>query len=155
MTQNVAYSTTIVATGGGGGYNFTANNLPSGLSITPQGVITGTVSLGSGRYGVSITAQAGSASYTKSMSIFVAGGSPGAAGGRPYGARRRLHHRRPCRLGVSVVGGGTAPFAERQRSAVGMEMRTSTGGVTFGITPGDGELWGTPLASDSSSPFCL
>ncbi|MHB8342873.1 MAG: putative Ig domain-containing protein [Ferrimicrobium sp.] len=41
-TSNQAYSTTLSATGGAGSYNWSATGLPSGLSMSTSGVISGT-----------------------------------------------------------------------------------------------------------------
>jgi hypothetical protein len=51
-TQDSPYpATTITATGGAGGYTFTANGLPNGLSISSGGVISGTVLSGNSSLG--------------------------------------------------------------------------------------------------------
>src|SRR6185295_7727648 len=48
-TQNAPYTAAIAATGGTGGYTFSTNNIPSGLSLNSStGVISGTVTSGPG-----------------------------------------------------------------------------------------------------------
>ncbi len=70
-TRRLLYSTTEHAYGGGGTYNWTAANLPAGLSINPA---TGTVSgfpaeAGTSQVTVTVTAPLGSASSTFSLAI--------------------------------------------------------------------------------------
>jgi hypothetical protein len=51
-TQNATYSQPLAATGGTGSYTFTHNGgLPNGLTLSPAGLISGTVNAGPGRYG--------------------------------------------------------------------------------------------------------
>ena len=77
-TQNAFYSTTILAAGGAGGFTFSANGLPNGLSInSASGVISGTVNSccsSLGMVSVNVTARdSANTSYTKTMSIDVVG----------------------------------------------------------------------------------
>ena len=75
-TQNGAYHTTVSASGGAGGYMFTSGGLPTGLTLSSSGTISGTVTAGPGRYAFSLTAtDSKGASYSKQMSIEVIGAS--------------------------------------------------------------------------------
>ena len=70
-TRGLLYTTTERAYGGGGTYNWTAANLPVGLSISPT---TGTISgypaeAGTSQVTVSVTAPLGAASNTFSLAI--------------------------------------------------------------------------------------
>lgn len=54
LTRGVAYSGSVGAAGGSGGYTWTAANMPPGLTLSAAGVLTGTVT-GSTRYLVTLT----------------------------------------------------------------------------------------------------
>ncbi|MEV6927747.1 prepilin-type N-terminal cleavage/methylation domain-containing protein [Dactylosporangium sp. NPDC051485] len=53
LTKGTAYSGSVDAAGGSGGYTFSSPNLPPGLSMSPAGLITGTITGGT-RYLVTI-----------------------------------------------------------------------------------------------------
>src|SRR6185312_4572489 len=55
-TQNASYNYTLTASGGAGGYVWTTNSLPNGLSMTSAGVISGTVTAGPGMWNFTATA---------------------------------------------------------------------------------------------------
>ena len=71
-TQNVAYSTNITASGGTGPYTYTSTSLPGGLTLSSGGTLSGTITVGPGNYGFSVTAtDSASHSYTKNMALNV------------------------------------------------------------------------------------
>src|SRR6185295_20316110 len=113
-TQNAFYSTAIAATGGTGGYTFSANSLPNGLTINANsGVISGTVSSGPGKYNLQVTARDSSnTSYQKSMSLTVIGVPPQLPSVFVYGSTGLddCTIGVTCSRGVAVFNGGTAPF---------------------------------------------
>ena len=153
-TQNTPYSTTITAAGGAGGYTFSANGLPNGLSIdSSSGVISGTVDSGNSSLGnitVNVTARdSASVSYTKTMSIDVVGAAPTLPSVAPssssiYDCTLGV----PCTRTISVQSGGTAPFTWTATGLPpGMSIRSGSGTTLSWVTPGDAELWGTPTAT--------
>src|SRR5260221_5671942 len=74
-TQAGAYSTSLAASGGAGGYLYTLTGvLPTGLTLSPGGTISGTITAAPGVYGFTTTAtDANHASYSKRMAIEVVG----------------------------------------------------------------------------------
>jgi hypothetical protein len=153
-TQTVPYNASVSASGGAGGYTYTASGLPSGLSINSStGAITGTISLstfGIGRSSVSVTAKDSNlVSYTKTMSIDVMGlvaalptVAPSGLGfdGCSIGV--------PCSRNVNVLNGGVAPFTwSASGLPAGMTIRTGSGVTGNGTIPGDAEIWGAPTAA--------
>ncbi|MDO8678503.1 MAG: carboxypeptidase-like regulatory domain-containing protein, partial [Acidobacteriota bacterium] len=151
-TQNTAYSATIAATGGAGGYTFTANSLLSGLSLNSStGVISGTVTSGPGKFDLQVTARdTNNVSYTKSMSITVIGVPAALPSIRPHGGHGLddCTIGVPCNRGVHVLNGGTAPFSWTATGLPpGMAVRSGSGSTTSWVSPGDVELWGRPIAA--------
>ncbi|PYR52930.1 MAG: hypothetical protein DMF89_01060, partial [Acidobacteria bacterium] len=146
-TQNGAYNTTIAASGGAGGYTFSANSLPNGLSIDPStGAISGTVSSGPGKFNIQVTARdSNNSSYTKSMSIAVVAVPAALPSVNPYGSFiDDCTIGVPCNRGVNV-NGGTAPFTWTATGLPpGMSIRFSPAATLSWIAPGDLELWGRP-----------
>ncbi|WP_308464470.1 G1 family glutamic endopeptidase, partial [Ferrimicrobium sp.] len=68
-TSNQAYSTTLSATGGDGGYTWSATGLPAGLSMSTSGVISGTAGY-AGTASLAITvADASAQSTTTNLSL--------------------------------------------------------------------------------------
>ena len=148
--QDVPYSTQIVATGGTPPYQFAASSLPDGLFLDPAtGAISGTVkfSVGPYRFDVTVT-DAGHVSYSKTMMIDTIGVPPRLPSIAPYGndwddCTFGVH----CGLGISVWGGGAAPFSW---SAIGLPAGLS---IRFGSDirgnwppPGDAYITGVPTA---------
>jgi hypothetical protein len=75
-TVNVFYSQTLAATGGDGVYTWSATGLPSGLSISPAGVLSGSVSQ-AGPYSFPITVNDTKGSVaSKSFTLLVSTGLP-------------------------------------------------------------------------------
>ena len=149
ITQNVAYSTTVTASGGTGGYTYTASGLPGGLGINATtGVISGTTNFFTGRYQVNITAKDSSnSSYTKRMAITVVGP---AATLPTFGSALFVDD---FTVGVPLsrtvsVSGGAAPYAWSVTGLpAGMSSRTGSGVASDFTTPGDVELFGAPAAA--------
>ncbi len=72
--QGGAYSTTLTATGGAGGYawRISGGGLPNGLTLSSTGAITGNATTGPGPYGFTVTAtDTNNASYSRQMSLDV------------------------------------------------------------------------------------
>ena len=77
-TVGQSYSASIVATGGTGTitYTLTSGTLPTGLSLSPTGVISGTPAKGTaGNYTFTVTATAGSSTAQMSFGLIVEKGS--------------------------------------------------------------------------------
>lgn len=141
--QGAAYTATLTASGGIGPYQFTLYGLPNGLSISPEGVVSGTANSGPGIYqlNVYLTDSAGN-SYQKTMSLDVI----------PEGiAQNRITL---GSLNDPVVGlqfgwqiptccGGVAPFTWSATGLpAGMSIRSGSGITSDYVTPGWGEIWG-------------
>lgn len=152
ITQNVAYSTTVTASGGTGGYTYTASGLPGGLSInTTTGVISGTTNFNTGRYQVNITAKDSSnTSYTRRMAITVVGP---AATLPTFGTALFVND---FTVGVPLsrtvsVSGGAAPYAWTVTGLpAGLSYRTGSGVASDFTTPGDLEIFGAPATAGTS-----
>ncbi len=150
-TQNAAYSATMAATGGAGGYTFTASNLPSGLTMSSSGTISGTVTAGPGTLAFTLkAADTDGASYSKQMSIEVLGGSQ-----LPEIALYNSGNWDDCTLGTrcsrtGYATGGVAPYGWTATGLPpGMSIRSGSGTTSSNITPGNFELWGAPTALGS------
>ena len=145
-TQGVAYSATLAASGGSGGYHYaiTSGGLPSGFSLSSGGVISGTTNTSTGIYGFDVTVtDSSNHSYQKTMSIDVIGSTP-----------TQMQFNNPLTLDDAVVGdtytsqvpiccGGTAPFTWTATGLpAGMSIRSGSGVTSDYIPPGNGEIWG-------------
>jgi large repetitive protein len=150
--QYHSYTATIGASGGAGGYTFTTPNvLPNGITLTPDGTISGILNAGPGRIPFSVTAtDANNVSYTEEMSIDVIPESPVL----PQIYLVQLQYN-AATIGVtysrtaSVVSGGVAPFTWSATGLPpGMGIRTYqfTQAATY-MSPDDAEIWGTPTQS--------
>jgi len=147
-TIGASYSTTLVATGGTGGYAYslTGGGLPNGLSMSASGAITGTItSAGTGLYGFDVTvSDSSNNSYQKTMSIDVLSGTveqtqvtlgtiDDAVVGNSYGWQ------------IPICCGGKAPFTWTAAGLPpGMSIRYGSGVTSDYIYPGFGEIWGVP-----------
>jgi hypothetical protein len=146
-TQSTSYIATVTAEGGSGTKTFAASGLPSGLSMSSSGVISGTTS-SVGVFRVTITAtDQNSVSYTRNHSLTVIGNPKLLPAIKPYDdALDDCTFGWPCSRGVLVYAGGTAPYNwSASGLPPGMSIRR---GTTTGANPyypaADGEIWGTP-----------
>jgi hypothetical protein len=153
-THNKAYSATIHASGGTGNYTFTSNGLPSGLSMSASGVISGTPNgSGLGRMGVSVTAtDSKEHSYSKLMTIDILGTPAALPSVAPYNSSAYFDDCTigvPCGRGVNAEFGGKEPFEWKATGLPpGMTIHwTGHGATDSWITPSDAELWGTPTVT--------
>ena len=148
-TQGAAYNQTISASGGSGGYSFSPfGGLPNGLSLNSSGAISGTINAGPGVYAFGVTVRDSSNnSYTKQMSINVAGTAP-ALPEISLGHVDDAVVGDPDSFSVSTCCGGTAPFAWSVTGLpTGMSYRTGSGVTSSTISPGNLEIWGIPQAA--------
>ena len=143
-SQGVAYSTTLTSTGGAGGYQYsiTGGSLPSGLSLSSGGIISGTTNAGTGLYWFYVTVtDSAHSSYQKTMSIDVIGTTAlnrvtlgpidDATVGNNYGWQ------------IPICCGGTAPFTWAATGLpTGMSIRSGSGVTSDYVAPGYGEIWG-------------
>jgi uncharacterized protein (TIGR03437 family) len=150
-SRNGVYSATIAATGGAGGYTFTASTLPNGLTLISSGTISGTVTAGPGRWAFSLTAtDSNGASYSKQMSIEVIGASQ-----FPEVSLYGNGNWDDCTLGTACsrngyATGGAAPYSWSAAGLPpGMSIRFGSGTTSSYIDPGDFELWGAPTSLGS------
>jgi len=142
--QGEAYTATLTASGGTAPYQFSfGGSLPNGLSLSPEGVISGTPNTGPGLYGfnVFVTDSAGN-SYQKSMSLDVIPGGiaenqitlgpiSDAIVGMNYGWQ------------IPTCCGGVAPFTWTATGLpAGMSIRSGSGITSDYVFPGWGEIWG-------------
>jgi len=155
-TQGVPYSATVAASGGSGGYTFTANNLPFGLTLDPAtGTISGTTTAGPTHWWFNVTATDSShASYSKTMSIDILSVPMKLPTVSPRGSNVATNFFDDCSLGVpcaleaSVTNGGRAPFAWSATGLPpGMSTRSGSGNTTSWIAPENVEVWGAPAAT--------
>ena len=156
VTQGVPYTATIAASGGSGGYTFTANNLPNGLTLnSTTGTISGTTTVGPGHWWFNVTAtDSGSASYSKTMSIDILSVPMTLPTVLPRGSSFQTNFfddcslGSPCVLDASVTAGGRAPFTwSASGLPPGMSARTGSGNTTSWIAPDNLEIWGGPTAT--------
>ncbi|MBW8894641.1 MAG: putative Ig domain-containing protein, partial [Acidobacteria bacterium] len=144
------YSVTLTATGGTGVFTFTANGLPPGLTLDPNGTISGTPNFGRGKWGFNVTAtDTNFTSYSKNMSIDVVGDPPTLAQLMPYG--QQLDDCTigvACTLGIGIYSGGTAPFTWTETGLPpGLWIRSGDGVTPSWVTPGDALIGGTSTAA--------
>jgi len=140
LVTNVAYSTTLVATGGTITYSITSGSLPSGISLNSStGVISGTSSVTTGTFSFTVAAtneynQVTTRNFSITVSalivetLLVAGGGAGSGGGGGAG-------------GLLYYGSETPKTPNG--SALGLQT-----GVTYSITVGGG---GTSSSNGSNS----
>jgi hypothetical protein len=147
------YSYTLAATGGKPPYTFSASALPSGLSLSSAGVISGTVTANFGRTTFSLTAMDSTGiSYSKQMVIPVLGGTQ-----FPSVALYGNGTFDDCTIGMSCskngyASGGVPPYTWSAKGLPeGMAIRYGSGVTTAYVVPGDFELWGDPTAAGNYS----
>ena len=131
-TLGASYTATLAATGGAPPYTWSASGLPSGLSISSAGVISGTPTA-AGSFSVTVQAtDSAQVTATKAYSVTVAAALtittatlPGGTVGTPYSQ-------------TLAASGGTAPLT----------WSVSTGTLPTGLTlSATGSLTGTPTAA--------
>jgi hypothetical protein len=145
-TQGVAYSTTILATGGAGGHTFTSSNLPFGFTLSESGVLDGTPT-GPGKLSFDVTAtDTAGVSYSKRLSLNVIGLPRVLPRVGPYsGFFPDCAFFVPCSFGVSVTSGGVGPFTWSATGLPpGMSLKSGDGMTQWYVTPGDAEIVGVP-----------
>ena len=139
-TTGTAYSQTMTASGGSGGYTFavTVGSLPAGLSLSSGGVISGTPSAaGASTFTVQATdssANTGSRSYTLTISAAPLTINPASL---PNGATGTVYSQ------TIVASGGAAPYS--------YAVLSGTLPTGLSLDPSSGALTGTPSAGGSFS----
>jgi hypothetical protein len=146
-TPGAVYNATITAAGGAGGYTFAANSpLPTGLTLSPSGNITGTTTSGPSKWSfdVSVT-DTNAVSRVKRMTIVVLGVPSVLPTLTPYGNFiDDCSLGQPCSRGIGVWS-GKAPFTWSVSGLPpGMDFRFGDATTIYWIQPGDVELWGSP-----------
>jgi hypothetical protein len=150
--QNTPFNTAIVAAGGTGPYTFTVSNpanlVNQGLSLTPDGVLSGTPTF-SGRttYDITATDSHGIARIRR-FSLSVLASPPSLPSITTYGAFGTLlegcSFGTPCTRAL-FVGNGRAPYSFTVTGLPhGMDFRFGNSASMWWISPGDLELWGAP-----------
>ncbi|MBV8847729.1 MAG: putative Ig domain-containing protein, partial [Bryobacterales bacterium] len=148
--QGASYTYGLTASSAAGGpYTFSGCCLPPGLSLSPAGTISGTVTGGVTKYNFNVTVtDSASNSYTENMSIDVA--PPSGVGVPepqilPYGNLDNCTIGMTCIHGIGVYNGGTAPFTWTVTGLpAGMDYISGRANTLSWISPGDVELWGAP-----------
>ena len=157
-TQGLAYSTTLTATGGTPPYTFSGIP-PNGLSLSPSGTISGTVTLAAGPspFFVTVT-DSRNVSYRKLLLLDVIGVPATLPSLSLYGNFDNCTIGVRCSRGISVRNGGTAPFTWTAIGLPpGMSVRPGTGSPNvvvaagsasgFSVPAGDLEVWGVPTVT--------
>jgi hypothetical protein len=162
-TQNLSYTFTPTASGGTGPYTYNINGYPNGLTVN-NGVLSGTVNSGPGRFFLNVTAtDSKNESYNKVIALVVVGVPPALPWILPYGNLDDCTYGVACSRPLGVLNGGVAPFSWTITGLpAGMNYRTASTVLSPNIAGTDVELWGAPLATgtfnvtavvtDSSSP---
>ncbi len=151
-TQGVPYTATLAASGGAGGYVFTASGLPNGLVLAPDGTISGTTVWGPGPYRVSVTAtDSNLVSYNRAMSLDIIG-VPKTLPSVNFYSLDDFSLGVPASYSVDVNSGGTAPYTWTA-SGLPPGLGYRTGDATrSNVQPGFLEVWGTPTVAGVYNP---
>jgi len=143
-TVSTSYPATLVtATGGSGGYSFTATGLPAGLTLSTNGIITGTPTTNSGSpFTVQVTVTDGSSDTAgKSYLLAISPGGVLAIAG-------------PASLPAGTVGSAYSPTTVTATGGTGVYSFTATG-LPAGLSLSTlGVITGTPT-TNSGSPFTV
>ncbi|MBO0492204.1 putative Ig domain-containing protein [Pseudomonas sp. Marseille-Q1929] len=152
-TANVAYTTSLSATGGSApySYTFTSGALPAGLSLSSGGTLSGTPTL-AGTYNFSVTAtDANSASGSRAYSVTVSPGAPNAGAVSVTVAANSSAN--PITLNLS--GGAATSVAIASAASHGTATASGTS-ITYTPTAGysgaDSFTYTATNASGTSSP---
>ncbi len=151
-TQGSAYTATFVATGGSGQYEYFASGFTGGLNLDEMtGVLSGTISAGTGPFSFSVGAVDGANPelfYQKRFSIDVVGVPAVLPSVTNFGNLiRDCTVGVPCDITIGVTAGGTAPFQwEAPDLPPGLSIRWDTSEATS-LTPGYVQIWGTPTTA--------
>lgn len=150
-TENSLYNATLSASGGTTPYSWTGSGLPSWLSLSSSGKLSGTPPLGSAggvAFSVTVTDSAGlKASATLTIAIASASGKPVITTPSPLPqATAGVFYTQT----LSVIG-GTAPYKWVPQSLAG-GLSISASGVLSGTPTAPGTLDFTAQVNDSSSP---
>jgi Putative Ig domain/Putative binding domain, N-terminal/Viral BACON domain len=148
--ENAAYSTTLQAAGGTPPYTFATDFTPEGLTLEPDGHITGLPNMWPGKRTMQVTVtDAAHVSYTKTFSLIVVGASKRLPSVTPYGNPYLSDCTVgwPCIQGIGAYNGGVPPFTWTATGLPpGLEIATGDA-ASWWLTPGDGEISGVPSAS--------
>lgn len=150
----VAYSQTIVASGGSGSYTYavTTGSLPPGLTLSAGGVLAGTPTAG-GSYPFTVTATDTSAApgpYTGVQTYVLTVGAPTLV--LPGGALPGATLAQPYTATVGPASGGTAPYAYTVTAgSVPQGLSMAANGVFSGTPTQLGTFNFTVTAADSST----
>jgi hypothetical protein len=154
-TQYQPYTATVAAAGGTPPYTFTASSLPTGLTLNSStGVITGTTTAGTGRWGLTLTVTDSHSVSRSRNAVFVVIGAPkhlpwlNPYSSLGYGVMDDCTAGSTCSRGISVNSGGTAPFTVVATGLpAGMAARIGPDVTASYIGVEDVELFGTPEAA--------
>ncbi|MER2176201.1 MAG: putative Ig domain-containing protein, partial [Stenotrophomonas maltophilia] len=150
----VAYSQTIVASGGSGSYSYaaTSGSLPPGLTLSAGGVLAGTPTAG-GSYAFSVTATDTSTApgpYTGTQAYVLTVGAPTLV--LPGGPLPGATLAQPYTATVGPASGGTAPYAYTiTAGSVPQGLSMAASGVFSGTPTALGTFNFTVTATDSST----
>jgi len=145
-----AYSQSLAATGGKSPYTWSRSSgtLPTGLSLSSSGVISGTPSAaGSFSFTVKVT-DAAAASVTKSLSITVTTGTPALSittSSLPDGAAGTAYSQ------TLAASGGSPPYTWSYNGSLPPGVSLTSGGVLSGTPTAAGNYSFTVLAVDTKS----
>ena len=145
VLQGAAFNTTLTGAGGTPAYTFSAGNLPPGLSLSPAGQLSGTVTAGIGtyRFNVTITDHTGG-SYSKQFALDIVStptlpnlGYPNPPEDVTLGEPRNYSF---------SVNGGKSPYTWSITGSLPPGMRLATANLpnNLNVGPDDAVIWGSP-----------
>jgi hypothetical protein len=152
-TQNSAYSQQLTATGGAGGYTFTATCcFPTGLTMSASGLISGTITSGPNVWGANVTVtDSNNVSYSKEIWITVIGVPPALP--RIYSYLSDAVLGDSYNQSVFACCGGAAPFTWTAIGLPpGMSILNINGDTMCCYSNGSALVWGIPQAAGNYSP---
>jgi hypothetical protein len=146
-TEGVSYNTTLAATGGYGSYAWSATGLPSGLSMSSNGVISGMPTTAAGSpFSVTVTAtdnysDATSISLSLTVNAPIITLSPTSL---PAATTEQSFNQ------TITASGGISPYTYTESGALPSGITLSSGGTLSGTTTVTGSFTITVTANDSS-----